>query len=186
MGILLGRKSAALYLELNSPQKILDVACGTGAQAYEFSKLGHAVIGIDQNSKAIKQAEETYMGIPNLHFQTGDATSLPYSDNEFDITSVSFALHDMAQETQIKVIEEMKRVTKINGKLVIVEYIELGRTLRSRLIYPFLRSSESIHWSSFIKHDLNDLLTRVNLKVEKSKMVYGLLQILVIKNEVSI
>lgn len=41
------RKQAARFLGLQPPQKILDVATGTGAQAYELAKLGHEVIGID-------------------------------------------------------------------------------------------------------------------------------------------
>jgi ubiquinone/menaquinone biosynthesis C-methylase UbiE len=47
MEILLGRKEAADYLKIQPPQKILDVATGTGALAYELAKLGHSVIGID-------------------------------------------------------------------------------------------------------------------------------------------
>ncbi|MBI3385065.1 hypothetical protein HY030_02635 [Candidatus Gottesmanbacteria bacterium] len=48
------RKKTAKVLNSPGPLKILDVATGTGAQAYELSKLGHDVIGIDLSGEMRK------------------------------------------------------------------------------------------------------------------------------------
>ncbi|MEM3671460.1 MAG: class I SAM-dependent methyltransferase [Thermoprotei archaeon] len=40
------------------PRIILDVACGTGADSYEFAKLGYAVHGIDSSAQMIGRAVE--------------------------------------------------------------------------------------------------------------------------------
>ena len=52
------RKRAAKFLNLAPSKNILDVATGTGAQAYELAKLGHEVIGIDLSPEMLKQAKK--------------------------------------------------------------------------------------------------------------------------------
>lgn len=74
--------------------KILDVATGTGQQAFAFAKSGHEVTGVDLT--------ESMLGIARKHnrhgivkFDLGDATHLQFEENAFDASCISFALHDM-------------------------------------------------------------------------------------------
>jgi ubiquinone/menaquinone biosynthesis C-methylase UbiE len=180
--MLLGRKEAAQYLGLKPPQKILDVATGTGILAYELAKLGHDVVGIDLSTSLVTQALEKHASNPNLHFQQADATQLPFENNKFDASAISFALHDMPHEVQIKVLEEMKRVTKLSGQLLVVDYSESKQHWGARLISPLLRATESVHWSSFVARGLSNLLRDVNLQASKQTTYLGVVQMVVASN----
>jgi ubiquinone/menaquinone biosynthesis C-methylase UbiE len=176
--MLLSRKEAAQYLGLIPPKKILDVATRTGVLAYELAKLGHRVVGVDLSTSMITQAREKHANHPNLHFQQADATRLPFKNNEFDASTISFALHDIA----IEVLEEMKRVTKSDGQILVVDYNEPKNHLAAKFFSPLIRATESVHWSSFVARGLRGLLHEVNLSVAKHTTYLGVVQIVVARN----
>jgi ubiquinone/menaquinone biosynthesis C-methylase UbiE len=180
--MLLGRKEAAQYLGLKAPQKILDVATGTGILAYELAKLGHTVVGVDLSTNMITQARAKHANNPQLHFQQADATRLPFENNEFDVSAISFALHDMAHEIQLKVLEEMKRVTKANGQLLVVDHSEPKQHWGTRLLSPLVKATESAHYSSFVARGLSRLLHDVNLEVSRQTTYLGVVQMIVARN----
>jgi ubiquinone/menaquinone biosynthesis C-methylase UbiE len=182
MAMLLGRKEAAQYLGLKPPKKILDVATGTGTLAYELAKLGYDVVGVDLSSSAIAEAREKLVNKPNLHFEQADATNLPFKSGEFDASAISFALHDMPHDMEIKVLEEMKRVTKSDGYILVVDYSEPKNHWGARLLSPLVRATESIHWSSFVARGLSSLLHEADLKVAKQTTHLGVVQIVVARN----
>ncbi|RPJ68943.1 MAG: methyltransferase domain-containing protein [Alphaproteobacteria bacterium] len=74
--------------------KILDVATGTGQQAFAFAKKGYEVIGIDLSEAMLNVAKKKNK-FRNVKFEIADATNLPFEDNSFDTSSISFSLHDM-------------------------------------------------------------------------------------------
>jgi ubiquinone/menaquinone biosynthesis C-methylase UbiE len=182
MEILLGRKEAADYLKIQPPQKILDVATGTGALAYELAKLGHSVIGIDISMEMLNQARKKCSDNLDLYFQQADATHLPFNNNEFDATSISFGLHDMPYETEIIVLKEMKRVTKTEGQILIVDYNEPRNHWAAKLAYPLIKTSESVNWTPFITRGLEDLLNKAGLKEAKWTTILGVIQIVIADN----
>jgi ubiquinone/menaquinone biosynthesis C-methylase UbiE len=182
MAMLLGRKEAAHYLGLTPPQNILGVATGTGTLAYELALLGHDVVGIDLSGSAITQAQEKHANHPKLHFQQADATRLPFESNRFDASAISFSLHDMPYNVQIKTLEEMKRVTKMDGHILVVDYSEPKRHWGARLVAPLVRATESAHWSSFVTRGLAHLLHEVNLTIAKQTTYLGVVQMVVARN----
>ena len=75
------RQKAAKFLNINPPKKILDVATGTGAQAFELAKFGHDVIGIDLSPEMLEQAKKKITPDLQLRFQQADGARLPFKDN---------------------------------------------------------------------------------------------------------
>ena len=57
---------------------------------------------------------------PDLNFTQGDALNLPFTDGEFDLTTISFGLRNTAN-TQ-SALREALRVTKAGGRIVVVEF----------------------------------------------------------------
>jgi demethylmenaquinone methyltransferase/2-methoxy-6-polyprenyl-1,4-benzoquinol methylase len=55
---------------------LLDVATGTGKQAFAFARRGFQVTGIDISEDMLRIARRKNR-FPNLKLETGDATSLP-------------------------------------------------------------------------------------------------------------
>lgn len=179
MEMLLGRRKAAQFLGLNPAQKILDVATGTGTLANELAKLGHDVVGVDLSSSMVTVARDNYAKNANLHFQQVDATRLPFKSNEFDASAISFALHDMPHDIEIKVLAEMKRVTKADGHILVVDYSEPKNHWGAKIVSPLVRATESIHWLPFVTRGLSNLLHEANLQVSKQTTCLGIVQIVV-------
>jgi demethylmenaquinone methyltransferase/2-methoxy-6-polyprenyl-1,4-benzoquinol methylase len=68
---------------------------------------------------------------PDINFVAGDATNLPFADNTFDATTISFGLRNVNEPK--KALAEMLRVTKPGGRVVIAEFsqpvVPLWRTM---------------------------------------------------------
>jgi len=79
------------FTNARSGSKILNVATGTGKQAFAFAKRGYDVIGVDL-SEAMLNVGNKKNKYGNVKFEVADATMLPFEDNSFDVTCVSFAL----------------------------------------------------------------------------------------------
>lgn len=176
------RKRAANFIDLKSSKKILDVATGTGALAYELSKLGHDVIGVDLSPDMLKQAIKKLRPNLKLRFIEADGTSLPFKDNSFDVSTISIALHDMPYEIELLVLKEMRRCTKKNGLILIVDYNEPRKHLVAKLTHPLISLYETPMYKPFINRGIYELLIKANLDIYKETNFLGVSQILLIKN----
>lgn len=56
-----------------------------------------------------------------------DAESLPYPDNYFDCVTVAFGLRNMTHKD--KALEEMHRVLKRGGRLIVLEFSKVWKPL---------------------------------------------------------
>ncbi|MBI3737947.1 MAG: methyltransferase domain-containing protein, partial [Chloroflexi bacterium] len=93
---------------------ILDVETGTGQQAFAFAKRGCDVVGVDITDSMLEIARKHNKdGL--VKFELADATHLRFDDNSFDVSCISFALHDMPLTIREKVLREMALVTKSDG-----------------------------------------------------------------------
>ncbi len=104
-------KKAKIILEnisVNKTDWLLDVGCGTGISTamFECNK-----IGIDPSEELISQAVKR---IPAI---IGKAEELVFEDDVFDIVICITAIHNF--DDYKKGINEMKRVCKEKGKIVI-------------------------------------------------------------------
>lgn len=176
------RRKAAKFPKLDGPKHIIDIACGTGSQAVEFAKLGHDVVGIDLSPEMLNQAKRKLRSDLKLHFQQADATELPFTDNTFDVASISFGLHDMPYDVELLTLQEAKRVVKPGGIILIVEYMEPKKSLLAKLCYPIFWSYETKHWRAFQNRGLRSILNDVNLIVSSETSILNLFQIVIAKN----
>ncbi len=102
-------------IELDNSQKVLDVGCGDGGDCAIFADECNEVIGIDIEP----QSDWADIAKANVRLLTADACHLPLPDNYFDIVFAKDALHHI--EYHKKAIEEMKRVAKRGGKVLVLE-----------------------------------------------------------------
>jgi len=146
--------------------KILDVATGTGKQAVAFARKGFDVIGVDLSEAMLKVAIDKNK-YENARFEIADAVNLPFKDNSFDVSCVSFALHDMLSTVREKALKEMARVTKPEGMIIIVDYALPENRIRRFLIYHFIKSYEGKYYLEFIKSDLKSLLGKSGIEIKE-------------------
>lgn len=153
--------------------KLLDVATGTGKQAFAFAKKGYEVVGIDLSEAMLNVAKKKNK-FRNARFEVADATNLPFGDNSFDISTVSFALHDMPLSIREKVLKEMVRVTRSKGIIVIADYDLPKSKIGKFLIYHFTSLFEAEYYENFIKSDIEALLEKNRIRiVEKDTVLHG-------------
>lgn len=153
--------------------KILDVATGTGKLAFAFAKEGYEVVGIDI-SEAMLDIAKKKNKYRNVRFEVADATNLPFEANSFDISTVSFALHDMPLSIREKVLREMGRITRPEGIIIILDYDLPENRISRFLVYRLNSLFESEYYKDFIKSDLEALLHRHGITViEKERVMHG-------------
>ncbi|MBI4321419.1 MAG: methyltransferase domain-containing protein [Chloroflexi bacterium] len=146
--------------------RILDVATGTGEQALAFARRGYEVVGVDLSEDMLRVAKRKNK-FGNVKFELADATNLPFEDGSFEVTCISFALHDMPLSIREKVLKEMARETNPRGTVVIVDYgLPRGKVGRF-LAYHFVKLYEAQYYSSFIKSDLVALLRQTGIEVRE-------------------
>lgn len=98
-------------------QRVLDLAAGTGTSSEPYADAGIAVVACDFSVGMLKVGKRRR---PDIDFIAGDATNLPFADNSFDATTISFGLRNVIDPK--KGLAEMLRVTKPGGKLVVAEF----------------------------------------------------------------
>ncbi len=117
-----------LYLpqfgNLKAGQKVIDVCCGTGAQAVEYARLGMRATGVDADPEMIRRAvrQKWTAGFSEIDFRIADATALPYGNGAFDAASVCLALHENKAAVRFKIVSEMRRVVKRGGTLLFADF----------------------------------------------------------------
>ena len=157
---------------------VLDVATGTGQQAFAFAERGCQVVGVDLTQPMLSIAwQHTRKAL--VKFETGDATDLRYADDHFDITCISFALHDMPLAIRAKVLREMVRVTKIDGTLVIVDYGLPSGSLSRALAFGLISLYERGYYREFIGSNLITALEEAGIQVtQELDALWGIARIL--------
>src|SRR5262249_10549204 len=64
---------------------------------------------------------EKSRGLP-VAFETALAQSLPFPDATFDVALCTLALHRLPEDARVRAIDEMRRVVKPCGRVLIVEF----------------------------------------------------------------
>lgn len=97
--------------------KILDIAAGTGSSSRPLVDKGAEVTALDFSHGMIEQGRKQNK---NINFVQGDALKLPFEDNSFDVTTISFGLRNTSNTD--KALKEALRVTKDGGRIVVAEF----------------------------------------------------------------
>lgn len=71
--------------------RILDVATGTGEQAFAFAQRGYEVVGVDISADMLRIANEHHE-YTNVTFRVADAANMPFEDDYFDVSCISFLI----------------------------------------------------------------------------------------------
>lgn len=114
---------------------VLDLGCGDGTTALPSARLGANVVGIDiaRNLVAAGDARARAEGLANCTFRHGDACDLhDVPDRSFDLVVSIFGA--MFAPRPFDVANEMVRVTRPGGRIVMGNWIPGDPTLISRIL----------------------------------------------------
>lgn len=119
-----GARLRAFYLnnllhQIMPGSKILDAGCGIGLNSFLAARIGHSVIGIDNDSEKIGLAKKmlTKSKYPNVRFLKDDLTKLHFASRSFDCTMCIEVLEHI--EDDKKAIKEVSRILKTGGIFII-------------------------------------------------------------------
>ncbi len=119
------RKDIVSMARLEEVKSVLDVGCGTGRLTLEIARLlpsGGRVIGMDAGGKMVTLAKNKRQ-IPEkqINFLRVSAENIAFTDETFDCVYNVFLLHHLPMELKLVAINEMYRVLKKEGVLVMVD-----------------------------------------------------------------
>ena len=109
--------------------KILDIAAGTGSSTRPLVDAGADVIALDFSAGMIEIGRKRHK---DIKFVQGDALNLPFEENVFDVTTISFGLRNTSNI--VSALKDSLRVTKSGGKIVIAEFSHPSNSI-FRFIY---------------------------------------------------
>lgn len=112
-----------LIEEIESETELLDLGCGNGLMIPFVLEKGVFYVGLDISENLIEICRERYreeIEDNRTRFFVGDATDLPFSDQEFDFI-ISFAVlhHIPSEELRQRYFREIRRVVRSKGKVKI-------------------------------------------------------------------
>ncbi|MGI9525721.1 MAG: bifunctional demethylmenaquinone methyltransferase/2-methoxy-6-polyprenyl-1,4-benzoquinol methylase UbiE [Weeksellaceae bacterium] len=119
------RKKVVKIISNTNPDKILDVATGTGDLAIALAKanMQAKITGFDLSAGMLeygkKKVKERNLD-QQIEMIQGDAENMPFEDETFDAITASFGVRNF--ENLEKGLEEFYRVLKPGGTLVILEF----------------------------------------------------------------
>ena len=107
-------KSVAKFLDLIEPKsKVADIGCGNGKNMKYRSDIDFC--GVDLSEEFVEICRKSRLNV--IH---GSILNIPFESNSFDYTiSIAVIHHLRTKDERVKAIEELVRITKPNGLILI-------------------------------------------------------------------
>jgi demethylmenaquinone methyltransferase/2-methoxy-6-polyprenyl-1,4-benzoquinol methylase len=140
----LWRRKAARMVAQRSPERILDLATGSGDLAISLQRAcpGALVIGADFCRPMLLESRKKQQQL----LVECDALKLPFQDSSFDAVTIAFGLRNM--ESWPEVLGQCRRVLRPGGQLLVLDFsIPTGMT---RAIYRWYLHNVLPHVAAFL------------------------------------
>ncbi len=147
----LWRRRAIRKLSCLHPERILDVATGTGDFAihtYEQVRPTE-MVAVDISEGMLRQARTKAEGL-DISFRQADCMALPFADNHFDVVTVAFGVRNF--EHLDRGLCEMQRVLRTDGRLIVLELSE-PTSFPMRQLYQLYSKVVLPNVGRFVSHD---------------------------------
>ena len=113
--------------------RVLDIATGTGRTSVRLAQEGFAVCGLDITPEMLRIAHGKKSMEDKLHLFIGDAFSLPFADNAFDVVLCCRMLQMIPREHYPLFGSEVSRVIRPDGTLIVELWNKFYRRFRHPL-----------------------------------------------------
>jgi len=118
------KETLCLQQNIKRGSVVLDVGCGWSKDLKVIANIVKKGIGIDNDPEIIKIAKRKLAKFKNIEVFSGDAKGMRFGDNTFDYVFVLGNTFGNFGRDKYKILKEMKRVTKNNGKIILSVYSE--------------------------------------------------------------
>lgn len=142
---------------LSSSEKVLDIGCFTGFHLeWIREEFGCDCYGIEPSKKAIDYGKKKY---PRLSLRVGFAHELDYyEEKSFDVVMIRGTLCLVGREVLLKCVEQIDRILKENGRLIIEDFDPMSalrtqwRHLPGKEVYCYKQPYWEIFTASHLYH----------------------------------
>lgn len=157
------------WAQIAPTDRVLDVACGTG----EFERLilkenpAQPMVGVDVSDEMLTIARQKLQPYSNVRFQHASAAALPFPDASFDTVISANAFHYFDDPNVA--LQEMKRVLKPNGNLIILDWCK--DFLVCRICDWVLQRVDPVHQQCYAQAEFHQLLSCAGFCIQQSSTV---------------
>jgi demethylmenaquinone methyltransferase/2-methoxy-6-polyprenyl-1,4-benzoquinol methylase len=120
-------------------QTALDVCCGTGDITFRLARNGAQAKGLDFTAAMLAVARQRPAS-GSTHapeFIQGDAMSLPFAADSFDVVTVGYGLRNLARWESG--LDEMIRVARPGGRVLVLDFGKPDNALWRTAYFAYLR-----------------------------------------------
>jgi SAM-dependent methyltransferase len=124
-------KLGVRYLSKRSPhpgQRLLDFGCGSGRWYRFFAEHGYRYSGVDVSQEMLNIARRLH---PTAIFESVEDERFPFPDETFDVAFSVAVIHHNPYDRQEQIADELSRVLRPGGHLVLFEGIGFRRQGRN-------------------------------------------------------
>ncbi len=124
------RNVLAKKVRFQEPKRLLDLATGSGDVAFKLSdslNKNTEILAVDFCPAMLEQARDKQSksmvktrSYSNVRFEHGDAMSLKYPSEQFDVVTIAFGVRNF--EDRVRGLKEILRILKPKGSLFILEF----------------------------------------------------------------
>lgn len=148
-------------------ERVLDAGCGTGALAHAIAPLVGEVVGVDPDERLLEGARRAAPA--NCSFVVGGATTLPFEYGSFDLSGCLRVLHHVRRPELV--VSELARVTRPNGRVLVVDQLGNVDPMRSLELDRFERLRDPSHTRLLPDADIRQFLEANDLAVTRNEVV---------------
>jgi ubiquinone/menaquinone biosynthesis C-methylase UbiE len=132
------------------------ICCGTGSVVLAFAAEhpGAMAVGYDFSEGMLNRARQKDSA-GRVTFIQGDASRLSFAGDSFDVVCCSHALYELRGQVRTAALQEMKRVVKPGGRVLIMEHEVPRRPLVKMLFDLRMRMMGSADAREFLEQDLS-------------------------------
>jgi SAM-dependent methyltransferase len=134
------------------PERILDVACGTGESTLAFRRRfpRARIDAFDVSPYMVVAAERKLRDIDEISLRCANAEQIPYPDATFDVVTASLLFHELPDDAATAILGEMYRVARPGGQIAVVEPYRVGGRTLSPIPFP------EPYLKEFLRRDWDD------------------------------
>lgn len=155
------------FVQPSGDERVLDIGTGAGALAFALAPHVSEVVGVDAVPELLEHGR-AFAGdrFPNVELQEGDVTKLPFDRGDFDLVCERAVLHHVPRPELV--LAEMTRVTRPNGRLLVIDQLAPMDPMVALELDRFERARDPSHGRLLSDGDLRALFEANNLVLLRS------------------
>lgn len=131
-----------------------DIGASTGFVTEGLIQRGLQFIAVDQSEVMLTEMKKRLPAVSSIDYRVGESESLPIADQTVGYAFANMVLHHV--ESPLAAIQEMARILKPGGRLVITDLDEH--------LFEFLRVEHHDRWMGFKREDIQQWFQHAGLK----------------------